>query len=73
VFVRFSAIQGSGFTTFREGQRVEFDVGPGEKRRGGIKRPSDRRRSRWGWQRAWLAWTLAWPHAVVGETPEGLS
>ena len=31
VFVRFSAIQGSGFKTFREGQRVEFDVGPGEK------------------------------------------
>jgi cold shock protein len=30
VFVYCSAIPGSGFTTFREGQRVEFDVGPGE-------------------------------------------
>ena len=31
VFVHFSAIQGEGFKTLREGQRVEFDVGPGKK------------------------------------------
>jgi cold shock protein len=31
VFVHFSAIQGSGFKTLQEGQRVEFDVGPGKK------------------------------------------
>ena len=31
VFVHFSAIQGSGFKTLQEGQRVEFDVGRGKK------------------------------------------
>ena len=31
VFVHFSAIQGSGYRTLEEGQRVEFDVGPGRK------------------------------------------
>ena len=31
VFVHFSAIQGSGYKTLEEGQRVEFDVGPGRK------------------------------------------
>lgn len=31
VFVHFSAIQGTGFKTLHEGQRVEFDVGPGRK------------------------------------------
>jgi len=31
VFVHFSAIQGSGYRTLEEGQRVEFDVGPGKK------------------------------------------
>jgi CspA family cold shock protein len=31
VFVHFSAIQGSGFKTLHEGQKVEFDVGPGKK------------------------------------------
>jgi CspA family cold shock protein len=29
VFVHYSAIQGSGFRSLQEGQRVEFDVGPG--------------------------------------------
>jgi CspA family cold shock protein len=29
VFVHFSAIQGTGYRTLEEGQRVEFDVGPG--------------------------------------------
>jgi len=31
VFVHFSAIQGEGYKTLDEGQRVEFDVGPGRK------------------------------------------
>ncbi|HCS26435.1 MAG TPA: cold-shock protein [Spongiibacteraceae bacterium] len=31
VFVHFSAIQGSGFKTLAEGQRVEFDVVQGDK------------------------------------------
>jgi CspA family cold shock protein len=31
VFVHFSAIQGTGYKTLEEGQRVEFDVGPGLK------------------------------------------
>ncbi len=31
VFVHFSAIQGSGYRSLEEGQRVEFDVAPGRK------------------------------------------
>jgi CspA family cold shock protein len=31
VFVHFSAIQGNGYRTLQEGQRVEFDVVPGTK------------------------------------------
>ena len=31
VFVHFSAIQGTGYRTLEEGQRVEFDVAPGRK------------------------------------------
>jgi len=31
LFVHFSKIQGSGFRTLQEGQRVEFDVAPGRK------------------------------------------
>ena len=31
VFVHFSNIQGSGYKTLEEGQRVEFDVAPGRK------------------------------------------
>lgn len=31
VFVHFSAIQGDGYRTLEEGQRVEFDVAPGRK------------------------------------------
>ena len=31
VFVHFSAIQGSGYRTLEEGQRVEFDVTQGQK------------------------------------------
>ena len=31
VFVHFSAIQGTGYRTLEEGQRVEFDIGPGRK------------------------------------------
>lgn len=31
VFVHFSNIQGSGYKTLDEGQRVEFDVAPGRK------------------------------------------
>ncbi|WP_366923650.1 cold-shock protein [Metallumcola ferriviriculae] len=31
VFVHFSAIQGSGFKTLEEGQRVEFEVVEGQK------------------------------------------
>jgi CspA family cold shock protein len=31
VFVHFSAIQGDGYKTLNEGQRVEFSVGRGKK------------------------------------------
>lgn len=31
VFVHFSAIQGDGYKSLTEGQRVEFDVVPGRK------------------------------------------
>lgn len=31
VFVHYSAISGAGFKTLTEGQRVEFDVKPGQK------------------------------------------
>ena len=31
VFVHFSAIDGSGYKSLEEGQRVEFEVGPGRK------------------------------------------
>lgn len=31
VFVHYSNIEGSGYRTLTEGQRVEFDVGPGRK------------------------------------------
>ena len=31
VFVHFSAIQADGYRSLEEGQRVEFDVGPGKK------------------------------------------
>ena len=31
VFVHFSAIQGEGYKTLVEGQRVEFDIAPGRK------------------------------------------
>lgn len=31
VFVHFSAIQGSGFKTLSEGQRVSFDIEQGKK------------------------------------------
>ena len=31
VFVHFSAIQGGGFKTLQEGQRVSFDVTQGQK------------------------------------------
>lgn len=31
VFVHYSNIQGDGYKTLEEGQRVEFDVGPGRK------------------------------------------
>ncbi len=31
VFVHFSAIQGDGYKTLNEGQRVEFNVGRGKK------------------------------------------
>ena len=31
VFVHFSAIEGTGYKSLEEGQRVEFDVGPGRK------------------------------------------
>ena len=31
VFVHFSNIQGDGYKTLEDGQRVEFDVAPGKK------------------------------------------
>jgi CspA family cold shock protein len=31
VFVHYSNIQGEGYKSLDEGQRVEFDVGPGRK------------------------------------------
>ena len=31
VFVHFSAIQGDGYKSLDEGQKVEFDVAPGKK------------------------------------------
>ena len=31
VFVHFSNIQGSGYRTLEEGQKVEFDIAPGRK------------------------------------------
>ncbi|MGH9068841.1 MAG: cold-shock protein [Acidimicrobiales bacterium] len=31
VFVHYSNIQGSGYRTLTEGQKVEFDVAPGRK------------------------------------------
>ncbi|WP_067847962.1 cold-shock protein [Nocardia lijiangensis] len=31
VFVHFSAVSGSGFKSLEEGQRVEFEVGQGQK------------------------------------------
>jgi len=31
VFVHFSSIQGDGFKTLHEGQKVTFDVGQGQK------------------------------------------
>jgi CspA family cold shock protein len=31
VFVHYSAIQGDGYRTLDEGQRVEFDIAPGRK------------------------------------------
>jgi CspA family cold shock protein len=31
VFVHYSNIQGDGYKSLDEGQRVEFDVGPGRK------------------------------------------
>jgi cold shock protein len=31
VFVHFSAIQGGGFKTLREGDRVSFEIVPGDK------------------------------------------
>ena len=31
VFVHFSAIEGPGYKSLEEGQRVEFEVGPGRK------------------------------------------
>ena len=31
IFVHFSAIQGRGFRSLEEGQRVEFDIVPGRK------------------------------------------
>lgn len=31
VFVHFSNIEGSGFRTLEDGQKVEFEIGPGRK------------------------------------------
>lgn len=31
VFVHYSNIQGAGYRSLDEGQRVEFDIGPGRK------------------------------------------
>ena len=31
VFVHFSSIQGDGYRSLTEGQKVEFDVAPGQK------------------------------------------
>ncbi len=46
VFVHYSEIQGSGFRTLEENQRVEFEVGQGTKaRRPPVCAPSDLTRS----------------------------
>ncbi len=39
VFVHFSNIQGEGYKSLTEGQRVEFDVAPGQEGRGSAERP----------------------------------
>jgi CspA family cold shock protein len=31
VFVHFSQVEGEGYWTLQEGQRVEFEIGPGRK------------------------------------------
>jgi CspA family cold shock protein len=31
VFVHFSQIEGEGYRTLQQGQKVEFDIGPGRK------------------------------------------
>jgi CspA family cold shock protein len=31
VFVHFSAIEGTGYRSLEEGQKVEFEIGPGRK------------------------------------------
>ncbi len=31
VFVHFSQIEGEGYKTLQEGQKVEFEIGPGRK------------------------------------------
>lgn len=44
IFVHFSAIQMDGFKTLDEGDRVEYEVGPGKKARRdpGHQRPQNR-------------------------------
>lgn len=45
VFVHFSSIQGEGFKTLNEGQRVSFDVAQGKKvRKPRTSEPSNERR-----------------------------
>jgi cold shock protein len=43
VFVHYSQIQINGYRSLEEGQRVEFDIGPGKKGEGSSERPSDLR------------------------------